>query len=110
MTEREKILSLFNAAGESAGWKPGIGNYLVLNYLSHFAECVKADFLKSSGQYLTNDASREGCIKQAMSEAYEKAAAVCDNLAENGICHTNYPEEAFAGDCAEAIRQLKEQS
>jgi hypothetical protein len=39
-------------------------------------------------------------------QAYERAAEVCEHFAENGVCHTNYPEEAFAGDCAVAIRAL----
>ena len=36
----EEIVEMFNAAGESAGWKPGIGNPLVINYLTHFAKLV----------------------------------------------------------------------
>lgn len=42
----------------------------------------------------------------AQREALEQAAKTCDGLAENGVCHTNYPEEAFAADCSKAIRQL----
>ena len=46
----EEILELFNAAGESAGWKPGVGNPLVINYLTHFAKLVA-------------DNEREACAK-----------------------------------------------
>lgn len=39
---REDIIRMFHEAGESAGWKPGIGNQLVINYLTHFAALVAA--------------------------------------------------------------------
>jgi len=34
---QEQAVEWFHAAGESAGWKPGFGNPLVINYLTHFA-------------------------------------------------------------------------
>ena len=37
------VIEMFHEAGEAAGWKPGIGNKLVINYLTHFAELVRAD-------------------------------------------------------------------
>ena len=37
---RDDIIHMFHEAGESAGWKPGIGNQLVINYLTHFAALV----------------------------------------------------------------------
>lgn len=33
----EEIIRMFHEAGELAGWKPGVGNPLVINYLTHFA-------------------------------------------------------------------------
>ena len=45
-------------------------------------------------------------VEKVQRQAYERAAEVCEHFAENGVCHTNYPEEAFAGDCAVAIRAL----
>jgi hypothetical protein len=37
---RDDIIRMFNEAGESAGWRPGLGNALVINYLTHFADLV----------------------------------------------------------------------
>lgn len=42
MIDRDTIIRMFHEAGESAGWKPGIGNQLVINYLTHFAALVAA--------------------------------------------------------------------
>jgi uncharacterized heparinase superfamily protein len=39
---RDDIIRMFNEAGESAGWRPGLGNALVINYLTHFAALVAA--------------------------------------------------------------------
>lgn len=39
---KEDIILMFHEAGESAGWKPGVGNPLVINYLTHFAALVAA--------------------------------------------------------------------
>ena len=42
MINRDTIIRMFHEAGESAGWKPGIGNQLVINYLTRFAALVAA--------------------------------------------------------------------
>ena len=42
MTTTEEATHLFHKAGEIAGWKPGVGNPLVINYLRIFADLVKA--------------------------------------------------------------------
>jgi hypothetical protein len=39
---QDDIIRMFNEAGKSAGWKPGLGNALVINYLTHFAALVAA--------------------------------------------------------------------
>ena len=39
---REEIIHMFHEAGAAAGWKPGLGNALVINYLTHFAALVAA--------------------------------------------------------------------
>ena len=49
---RDDITRMFHEAGESAGWKPGVGNPLVINYLTHFATLVAA-------------AEREACLEIA---------------------------------------------
>lgn len=38
------------------------------------AEAIKAEFLERTGQYLTNDASREACIAEAVAAEREAAA------------------------------------
>lgn len=43
MTTAEEATQLFRKAGEIAGWKPGVGNPLVINYLRIFADLVKAE-------------------------------------------------------------------
>lgn len=40
---REQVIAWFKSAGVSAGWKPGAGNQLVINYLTHFAAEARAD-------------------------------------------------------------------
>lgn len=39
---QDEIIRMFHEAGELAGWKPGVGNPLVINYLTHFAALVAA--------------------------------------------------------------------
>lgn len=39
---RDEVVRVFLAAGDAAGWKPGIGNDLVINYLTHFYELTIA--------------------------------------------------------------------
>ena len=39
--------------------------------LEHFADLVIADFLQRTGQYVTNDASREAALEQARAEERE---------------------------------------
>ena len=71
--------------------------------LEAFANAAIADFLKSSGQYLTNDASRESCIKQAKSEAFEAAAKLCE---KESVDPHNVPAAIVARRCADAIREM----
>ena len=47
---RDDIIHMFHEAGESAGWKPGIGNQLVINYLTHFAALVAAQEREACAQ------------------------------------------------------------
>ena len=55
---QDEIIRMFHEAGELAGWKPGVGNPLVIKYLTRFAALVAAH-------------EREEC------------AEVCDRFAEN---------------------------
>ena len=103
MTEREKIISLAEACGGYV-YKDGDAVFDSTEDLISFYHASIADFLKSSGQYLTNDASREACIKQAKSEAFEAAAKLCDTE-WNGDADTYLFADA-CNECAAAIREM----
>lgn len=79
----EDIVRMFNEAGATAGWKPGFGNPLVLNYLSNFAVLVAA-------------AEREAC------------ASECDAVAREYQCLRFTDAETAADNCAGAIRARKD--
>lgn len=48
--------------------------------LEHFAQLVIEDFCIRSGKYLTNDASREACIADAVAEEREECARLCAEM------------------------------
>lgn len=50
--------------------------------LTRFAGLAIADFLARTGQYVTNDASREAALEQARAEEREKCVAICKANAE----------------------------
>lgn len=60
---REDTIRMFHEAGEAAGWKPGVGNALVINYLAHFAALAAA-------------AEREACAVTAWSAGMDAHNAV----------------------------------
>lgn len=49
-----------------------------------FAALVVENFLQQSGEYLTNDASREAAIKEAVEAEREGCAKVCEKLPRKG--------------------------
>lgn len=51
------------------------------------AEAIKAEFLERTGQYLTNDASREACIAEAVAAEREACARVCEGMHEEDRPH-----------------------
>ena len=53
---QDEIIRMFHEAGKSAGWKPGIGNQLVINYLTHFAALVAAHEREACAKLLLDDA------------------------------------------------------
>lgn len=63
--------------------------------LERFAESVIADFLERTGQYLTNDASREAVIADAVAEEREACRLAAKNAvlklggarASGDLCH-----------------------
>lgn len=102
---QEKIIQLAKESGCHLTLRTGVGNYEIPQYynmsnLISFYHAAIADFLKESGQYITNDASREACIKQAKAEAFEAAAKLCDEQQLEPEC----PERASY--CAAAIREM----
>ncbi|WP_431276214.1 hypothetical protein ACQ858_08165 [Variovorax ureilyticus] len=71
-----------------------------------FAHAVIAHFLEHTGQYVTNDASREACIKSRVDEALEKAAKLCEPW------NFDHPDDwtvyaKACATCAAAVRELK---
>ena len=80
MVNRDDVIRMFNEAGESAGWKPGVGNAVVINYLTHFAALVETH-------------EREACAK------------VCDDMRHPWWYSAETPDWIDATDhCAAAIR------
>lgn len=51
------------------------------------AEAIKAEFLERTGQYLTNDASREACIAEAVTAEREACAKLCEGMHEEDRPH-----------------------
>lgn len=109
---RENIISLAKSCdcGYTADENDVLGSSLVgLAAITAFYHAAIADFLKSSGQYLTNDASREACIKQAKLEAFERAAVACDCMAdgwENNPGNNPMAGYVASSNCAAAIREM----
>ena len=78
---RDDVLRIAKQAGMA-----GMATTVVceISDLGRFAEMVKADFLEKSGQYITNDASREAAIKQRCDELQMRH----DELLEQVECAT----------------------
>ena len=64
-------------------------------------ETVVEEFLRRTGQYVTNDASREAAIAAAVAAEREACAAVCEN---GNFLHDAAPTAIFGKECARAIR------
>jgi hypothetical protein len=79
MIDRDTIIRMFHEAGESAGWKPGIGNQLVINYLTHFAALVAAAE-REDCKHECFDTVREA-VHVAVEAEREACAQVCDEQA-----------------------------
>lgn len=75
---KDDIKRLFDEAGEAAGWRPGIGNDLVLGFLAHFYAKAVEDFQRRSGQYLTNDATREAAIHASVAAERRRVLAAVE--------------------------------
>lgn len=76
---REKIVNLAKRCGAYV-YKDGDAVFDSTEDIEIFYHAAIADFLQTSGQYVTNDASREACIKQAKAEAFELAVVKYEGL------------------------------
>ena len=65
-----------------------------LDFLERFAHKVIEHFLDTTGQYVTNDASREAAIRAAVAVEREACAEIADE----------YDYQLVAGSCARDIR------
>lgn len=73
--------------------------------LERFALLVVADFLQRTGQYVTNDASREAALNQARTDEREACAKACLEEAKDWP----YPSHANAAAtmCSMRIRAME---
>lgn len=110
MADRDKIIRMAREAGfevHDRKQQARVGMDALLGIdstekLERFAESVIANFLQRSGQYLTNDASREAVIADAVAEEREECAKLCDQEVARWGFHAVAPSAA-AG-CAVLIR------
>ena len=58
-TTTEEATQLFHKAGDIAGWKPGVGNPLVINYLRIFADLVRAEENEACAKVVINVANED---------------------------------------------------
>lgn len=79
---------------------------LPVPFVLRFANLVIADFLAQTGQYVTNDASREAAIKKAVDAEREACAKACDERAEawRAVTSDSQREAHAITDCGEIIR------
>lgn len=100
----KKIISLAKRCGAYV-YKDGDAVFDSTEDIEIFYHAAIATFLKESGQYVTNDASREACIKQAKAEAFEAAAVMLDTMESEWYDGDQFRPN-LPGDCAAAIREM----
>ena len=107
---REDVVRMAHESGFAKGTEPHsvvvqhsngswVGVYAELNV---FAHKVIEHFLATTGQYVTNDASREAAIK----EAVEAEREACAEIAANTVCDEHIPTgiKIYGTRAAKAIR------
>ena len=100
---RENIINMAREAGlgfsKGCAWGTHAGT-------QRFAALVIEDFLNRTGQYVTNDASREAAIQAAVLVEREACAKVCDaEAAQNARMFSDDSSLSIAAsECADAIR------
>lgn len=108
MADRDNIIRMAREVGVNTSmrsiWPPTFKNSISFTpeELERLADLVIADFLQRTGQYLTNEASREAAIADAVAEEREACAKLCDREVTRWGFHAVAPSAA-AG-CAVLIR------
>lgn len=69
MADRDNIIRMAREVESEEPQRESLGPAIPVSWLTRFADAVIADFLQRSGQYLTNDASREAAIADAVAAA-----------------------------------------
>ena len=99
---REKIVSLAKRCGAYV-YKDGDAVFNSTD-IEIFYHAAIANFLKKSGQYITNDASREAVIKQAKAEAFEAAAKSFEDSTQSNVLFTVYQVAAAIREMAKEMK------
>lgn len=84
--------------------------------LERFYHLAIADFLQRTGQYVTNDASREAALAEAANAAYlagqremkERAEAACRVVKVHIDGYHQYTAHKVRGECSLAVQRLVE--
>ena len=80
--------------------------------LERFALLVVADFLQRTGQYVTNDASREAAINAAhiagQRAMRDQAETACRTVKVHVDGYHQYTAHKVRGECSLAVRRLME--
>lgn len=77
MNARDNILRVMSEAGAGPLDARPLTYDGIVDVFGRFADLVIADFLQRTGQYVTNDASRESAIADAVSAEREACAQAC---------------------------------
>ena len=99
---REDVVRMARECGISVSEGNTFADDCYISVLYRFAHKVIEHFLTTTGQYVTNDASREAAIQAAVAVEREECAKVCEKMPRKGYWITK--EEAAA-----AIRARSEQ-
>ena len=103
MNSTEKIISLAKRCGAYV-YKDGDAVFDSTEDIEIFYHAAIAEFLKESGQYVTNDASREAVIKQAKAEAFEAAAKSFEDSTQSNVLFTVYQVAAAIREMAKEMK------
>lgn len=106
MADRDNIIRMAREVEAESAVGESLGKTIAADWLKRFADRVIADFLQRTGQYLTNDASRDAVIADAVAEEREACAQACSSQAERwGTAAPSDSVRPFvATECEKAIR------